>query len=110
MILPFLFESVLQHFDAPNKIGLEIFLAFPLALEKSYSRLKSNKLDVHYYYKDTYNLLYIIKFNENSMNDPISDAGRTCWGSKIIKLPLLYKKNYNYMCLLAPQNVGSCRR
>lgn len=41
--LPFLFKSILQHFDPPHKILLQIFLTFPLPLKKGNLGLSGEK-------------------------------------------------------------------
>lgn len=40
---PLLLQSILQHFDPPYKVFLQVLLAFPLPLQEGYLGLKTQK-------------------------------------------------------------------
>lgn len=40
---PLLLQSVLQHFDPPHEVFLQVLLAFPLPLQEGYLGLKTQK-------------------------------------------------------------------
>ena len=42
---PLLLQGVLQHFDPPHEVFLQVLLAFPLPLQEGYLGLKTQQLD-----------------------------------------------------------------